>query len=60
MRRRLDLASCLVGDPSVPFLDEPTTGLDPASRMTLWTMVRELVSDGVTMLLTTQYLEEAD
>ncbi|MGW0893717.1 ATP-binding cassette domain-containing protein [Saccharopolyspora gloriosae] len=60
MRRRLDLASCLVGDPAVLFLDEPTTGLDPASRATLWEMVRELVRDGVAVLLTTQYLEEAD
>ncbi|MBN9744581.1 MULTISPECIES: daunorubicin resistance protein DrrA family ABC transporter ATP-binding protein [unclassified Amycolatopsis] len=60
MRRRLDLATCLVARPSVLFLDEPTTGLDPASRMGLWTMVRELVSEGVTVLLTTQYLEEAD
>ncbi|HEX6347468.1 ATP-binding cassette domain-containing protein [Umezawaea sp.] len=60
MRRRLDLASCLVADPSVLFLDEPTTGLDPASRQSLWTTVRGLVSDGVTVLLTTQYLEEAD
>jgi ABC-2 type transport system ATP-binding protein len=60
MRRRLDLATCLIARPSVLFLDEPTTGLDPASRMTLWTMVRELVADGVTVLLTTQYLEEAD
>jgi len=60
MRRRLDLASCLVADPAVLFLDEPTTGLDPASRQSLWTTVRGLVSDGVTVLLTTQYLEEAD
>jgi ABC-2 type transport system ATP-binding protein len=60
MRRRLDLASCLVGDPDVLFLDEPTTGLDPASRIELWRTVRELVDDGVTVLLTTQYLEEAD
>ncbi|MFD9736369.1 ATP-binding cassette domain-containing protein [Umezawaea sp. NPDC059074] len=60
MRRRLDLASCLVADPSVLFLDEPTTGLDPASRQSLWTTVRGLVTDGVTVLLTTQYLEEAD
>ena len=60
MRRRLDLATCLIARPSVLFLDEPTTGLDPASRMTLWTIVRELVDEGVTVLLTTQYLEEAD
>jgi ABC-2 type transport system ATP-binding protein len=60
MRRRLDLASCLVVEPTVLFLDEPTTGLDPASRLTLWSSVRALVADGVTVLLTTQYLEEAD
>ncbi|MFF8827730.1 ATP-binding cassette domain-containing protein [Streptomyces sp. NPDC015131] len=60
MRRRLDLAACLVARPSVLFLDEPTTGLDPVSRMALWSAVRELVTDGVTVLLTTQYLEEAD
>jgi ABC-2 type transport system ATP-binding protein len=60
MRRRLDLAGCLVADPAVLFLDEPTTGLDPASRITLWTTVRGLVADGVTVLLTTQYLEEVD
>ncbi|MET9360240.1 ATP-binding cassette domain-containing protein [Streptomyces sp. NPDC006632] len=60
MRRRLDLAVCLVTTPSVLFLDEPTTGLDPVSRMALWTAVRELVTDGVTVLLTTQYLDEAD
>jgi ABC-2 type transport system ATP-binding protein len=60
MRRRLDLAGCLVADPEVLFLDEPTTGLDPASRITLWTTVRGLVADGVTVLLTTQYLEEVD
>jgi ABC-2 type transport system ATP-binding protein len=60
MRRRLDLASCLVAAPPVLFLDEPTTGLDPVSRMSLWAAVRELVADGVTVLLTTQYLEEAD
>jgi ABC-2 type transport system ATP-binding protein len=60
MRRRLDLASCLIADPAVLFLDEPTTGLDPASRNTLWRTVRGLVRDGVTILLTTQYLEEAD
>jgi oleandomycin transport system ATP-binding protein len=60
MRRRLDLAASLVGRPEVLFLDEPTTGLDPRSRLDLWSLVRELVSDGVTVLLTTQYLEEAD
>jgi oleandomycin transport system ATP-binding protein len=60
MRRRLDLAASLVGRPSVLFLDEPTTGLDPHSRGELWDIVRGLVADGVTVLLTTQYLEEAD
>ncbi|MFE9250243.1 ATP-binding cassette domain-containing protein [Streptomyces sp. NPDC007088] len=60
MRRRLDLAMTLVGEPRVLFLDEPTTGLDPRSRHTLWTLVRELVAGGVTVFLTTQYLEEAD
>ncbi|MFI6206357.1 ATP-binding cassette domain-containing protein [Streptomyces sp. NPDC051041] len=60
MRRRLDLASCLITSPPVLFLDEPTTGLDPVSRMALWGLVRELVDGGVTLLLTTQYLEEAD
>jgi ABC-2 type transport system ATP-binding protein len=60
MRRRLDLAMTLVGDPRIIFLDEPTTGLDPRSRRTMWQIVRELVADGVTILLTTQYLEEAD
>ncbi len=60
MRRRLDLAACLIAAPSVLFLDEPTTGLDPASRLSLWAVVRELVAEGVTVLLTTQYLEEAD
>jgi oleandomycin transport system ATP-binding protein len=60
MRRRLDLAASLVGRPRVLFLDEPTTGLDPRSRNALWEIVRELVADGVTVLLTTQYLEEAD
>ncbi|MFC0432498.1 ATP-binding cassette domain-containing protein [Kutzneria buriramensis] len=60
MRRRLDLASCLVVEPSVLFLDEPTTGLDPVSRLALWAAVEELVAGGVTVLLTTQYLEEAD
>ncbi|MGA6169073.1 ATP-binding cassette domain-containing protein [Streptomyces sp. NPDC012600] len=60
MRRRLDLAVSLIGSPEVLFLDEPTTGLDPASRATLWRMVRDQVDQGVTVLLTTQYLEEAD
>jgi ABC-2 type transport system ATP-binding protein len=60
MRRRLDLAMTLVGDPRVIFLDEPTTGLDPRSRRTMWQIIGELVTDGVTVLLTTQYLEEAD
>ncbi|GAB3689381.1 daunorubicin resistance protein DrrA family ABC transporter ATP-binding protein [Actinocorallia lasiicapitis] len=60
MRRRLDLASSLVGRPSVLYLDEPTTGLDPRSRNGLWDIVRDLTADGVTVLLTTQYLEEAD
>jgi ABC-2 type transport system ATP-binding protein len=60
MRRRLDLAMTLVGNPSVIFLDEPTTGLDPRSRRTMWQMIRELAGEGVTILLTTQYLEEAD
>jgi oleandomycin transport system ATP-binding protein len=60
MRRRLDLAASLVSKPQVLFLDEPTTGLDPRSRGELWDIVRELVADGVTVLLTTQYLEEAD
>jgi ABC-2 type transport system ATP-binding protein len=60
MKRRLDLAMGLVGDPSIIFLDEPTTGLDPRSRRTMWQLIRELVAGGVTILLTTQYLEEAD
>ena len=60
MRRRLDLAASLVGRPSVIFLDEPTTGLDPAKREDMWGVVRRLVGDGSTVLLTTQYLEEAD
>jgi ABC-2 type transport system ATP-binding protein len=60
MRRRLDLAMTLVGDPHIIFLDEPTTGLDPRSRHTMWQIIRDLVSGGVTILLTTQYLEEAD
>ena len=60
MKRRLDLAMTLVGDPRIIFLDEPTTGLDPRSRHNMWGIIRELVSDGVTVFLTTQYLEEAD
>ncbi|BCJ73853.1 daunorubicin resistance protein DrrA family ABC transporter ATP-binding protein [Catellatospora sp. IY07-71] len=60
MRRRLDLAMTLVGDPRVVFLDEPTTGLDPRSRRTMWDSIRALVAGGVTILLTTQYLAEAD
>ena len=60
MRRRLDLAMTLVGKPRVIFLDEPTTGLDPRSRRTMWQIIRELAAAGVTILLTTQYLDEAD
>jgi oleandomycin transport system ATP-binding protein len=60
MRRRLDLAASLVGSPQVLYLDEPTTGLDPRSRTDVWGMIRGLVADGVTVLLTTQYLDEAD
>jgi len=60
MRRRLDLAMTLVGDPRIIFLDEPTAGLDPRSRRTMWQIIRDLVAGGVTILLTTQYLEEAD
>ncbi|MGW6062020.1 ATP-binding cassette domain-containing protein [Streptomyces sp. NPDC055189] len=60
MKRRLDIAMTLVGDPRIIFLDEPTTGLDPRSRHNMWGIIRELVSDGVTVFLTTQYLEEAD
>src|SRR6266566_2329675 len=60
MQRRLDLAMTLVGDPRIIFLDEPTTGLDPRSRHTMWQIIRDLVASGVTILLTTQYLEEAD
>lgn len=60
MRRRLDLACSLIGRPYILFLDEPTTGLDPLGRMRLWKMVKQLVAGGVTVLLTTQYLEEAD
>jgi ABC-2 type transport system ATP-binding protein len=60
MQRRLDLAMGLVGDPRIVFLDEPTAGLDPRSRRTMWQIIRELVAGGVTIFLTTQYLEEAD
>ncbi|WP_314612561.1 ATP-binding cassette domain-containing protein [Streptomyces stackebrandtii] len=60
MKRRLDIAMTLVGDPRIIFLDEPTTGLDPRSRHNMWQIIRGLVSDGVTVFLTTQYLEEAD
>lgn len=60
MRRRLDLASALIGQPRVLFLDEPTTGLDPRSRLAMWDVIRESARDGMTVLLTTQYLEEAD
>lgn len=60
MRRRLDLAASLVNHPKILFLDEPTTGLDPRGRFSLWNVIRDLVADGTTVLLTTQYLEEAD
>ena len=60
MRRRLDLAAGLIGEPEVLFLDEPTTGLDPRSRLVMWEIIRELAAEGRTLLLTTQYLEEAD
>ena len=60
MRRKLDLAMTLVGNPQIIFLDEPTTGLDPRSRRTMWDIIRELVANGVTIFLTTQYLDEAD
>jgi ABC-2 type transport system ATP-binding protein len=60
MRRKLDLAMTLVGNPRIIFLDEPTTGLDPRSRRTMWDIIRQLVADGVTIFLTTQYLDEAD
>lgn len=60
MRRRLDLAMTLVGDPRIIFLDEPTTGLDPRSRQVMWQIIRDLVARGMTILLTTQYLDEAD
>ena len=60
MRRRLDLAAALVAKPPVLFLDEPTTGLDPRSRLSLWEVIEGLVAEGTTVLLTTQYLDEAD
>src|ERR687894_52811 len=60
MRRRLDLAAALVAEPEVAFLDEPTTGLDPRSRLQMWETIQELVGGGSTVLLTTQYMEEAD
>ena len=60
MRRRLDLGSALIGRPRLLFLDEPTTGLDPRSRLGMWDVIRGLVREGATLLLTTQYLEEAD
>jgi ABC-2 type transport system ATP-binding protein len=60
MRRRLDLAGALIGHPRILFLDEPTTGLDPRSRLGMWDVIRDLVREGTTLLLTTQYLEEAD
>jgi len=60
MRRRLDLAMTLVGRPRIIFLDEPTTGLDPRSRHTMWQIIRDLVAGGDTIFLTTQYLKEAD
>jgi ABC-2 type transport system ATP-binding protein len=60
MRRRLDLAMTLIGEPRIIFLDEPTTGLDPRSRHTMWQIIRDLAAGGVTIFLTTQYLEEAD
>ncbi|MFE4061018.1 ATP-binding cassette domain-containing protein [Streptomyces sp. NPDC059096] len=60
MKRRLDIAMTLVGDPRIIFLDEPTTGLDPRSRHTMWQIIRQLVAGGVTVFLTTQYLDEAD
>jgi len=60
MRRRIDLAGALVVNPPVLFLDEPTTGLDPRSRLALWDVIKKLVGEGTTVLLTTQYLEEAD
>jgi ABC-2 type transport system ATP-binding protein len=60
MRRRLDIAMSLIGDPPVIFLDEPTTGLDPQARIEVWNTVKELAGKGTTVLLTTQYLDEAE
>ena len=60
MRRRLDIAMSLVGDPPIVFLDEPTTGLDPQARLEVWAAIRELAARGTTVLLTTQYLDEAE
>lgn len=60
MRRRLDIAISLIADPEVIFLDEPTTGLDPRSRKNMWNMIEQLAESGITIFLTTQYLEEAD
>jgi len=60
MRRRLDIAMSLIGDPSVIFLDEPTTGLDPQGRLDVWAAVKQLAAQGTTVLLTTQYLDEAE
>jgi ABC-2 type transport system ATP-binding protein len=60
MKRRLDLAMSLIAEPPIIFLDEPTTGLDPRSRMALWEMIKDLTKQGITILLTTQYMEEAD
>jgi ABC-2 type transport system ATP-binding protein len=60
MRRRLDIAMSLIGDPPILFLDEPTTGLDPQSRITMWKIIKDLIKRGITVFLTTQYLEEAD
>ena len=60
MRRRLDLAASLIGRPPILFLDEPTTGLDPRTRNDLWALIQELVAEGTTVLLTTQYMEEAE
>jgi len=60
MRRRLDLAASLIANPNILFLDEPTTGLDPRSRLMMWDVIQNLVNEGTTVLLTTQYLEEAD
>ncbi|GAA1096513.1 hypothetical protein GCM10009648_39660 [Tsukamurella spumae] len=60
MRRRLDIAMSLIGDPAVIFLDEPTTGLDPEARIDVWSIVKDLAAQGTTILLTTQYLEEAE